>query len=155
MATEQNPQYDDDFADNEVVRRTSEMRAVNAEPADDSIWWVVAFCGLLLTVAGGVVLAQTLQLLAEGTAAWSDCIRSTDNTLFSACGDELNVAFVYRVGGFGMNGLLAMGLAIAACFIGPVPMIAAFSRYRSTWLGGVMFFVVLIPYGTLAFFVLI
>ncbi|MEO1440589.1 MAG: hypothetical protein AAFV33_09290, partial [Chloroflexota bacterium] len=80
------------------------------------------------------------------------------DTLFSSCSDELNVAFEYRPlesTAYTINGLLAMGLAIAACFIGPIPIIAAFSRYRNTWLGGVMFFVVLIPYGTLAFFVLI
>jgi hypothetical protein len=138
-------------AENEVIRRAPKVEAAIDE-TDDSLWWIAAFCGLMLTIAGGFVLAETLQILAQGTAAWSDCIRTSGDTLFSNCSGQVDVAFEYR---YGLNGLLAMGLAIAACFIGPVPIIAAFSRYRNNWLGAIMFFVVLIPYGTLAFVVLI
>lgn len=137
--------------ESEVFRRkTVEHKAVGVEE-DESVWWVAAIIGLMIAGGAGFVLYETLQLFAAGTTAWANCLLSENGALLT-CGDEIAQGGMYRAG---VNIYAAMGAAIAVLFISPIPLIIALNRYRNNVAAAVLLFVLMIPYGTLAFLVII
>ena len=121
-----------------------------ASDPDAAVFWMVAALGLLLAGGAGFVFYETVQIFAEGTSAWLQCVSGERGALLG-CGEEVTVAYDYR---YGLSALQGLALALAGLFVGPVPLIAALNRYRNHWVGAVLFFVVMIPYGTLAFLVI-
>lgn len=137
--------------ESEVFRRkTVEHEAVRAEE-DESIWWVAALIGLGLAGVGGFVFYETMQLLAANITAWANCLLSEGGALFT-CNDALAQDEAYR---FGVNVYIALVGALVALFVGPVPLIVALNRYRNNIAAAALFFALMIPYGTLAFLVIV
>ena len=112
--------------------------------------WMLSALGVLLAVGAGFVFYETGRIFGEGTSAWVQCMSGTGGALLS-CGEDVTVAYDYR---YGLSALQGLGLALVGLFLGPIPLIVTLSRYRSNWAGLVLFLVVMIPYGTLAFLVL-
>jgi len=121
----------------------------NAE--EPSPLWLLAFGGLVLTGLAGFVIYETLAIFAAGSAQYLECVRGSGVPL-EGCGDQLDLAYAYR---YGTNALQALGAALLAAFAGPLPMIVMLSRYRNNLIGAVLFFLIMFPYGLLAFLVLL
>jgi len=121
------------------------------ENPDEVLLWMLAAIGVALTVFCAFVFYQTLQIFAQGTTAWFDCINGQQGALLS-CGEGVDLAYDYRAGFSALN---AMSLALVGLFIGPIPLIFILNRYRNSFVSIMLFFIVVIPYGLLAFLVVI
>lgn len=122
-----------------------------AESPFSLAWTVQAIAGLALTLLGMVVVYETFAIFMIGSTGWMNCINS-DGTLMMACGNNLTTAYDYRLG---MNALTALLLGLVAVFMGPIPIITMLNRFRSNAVAGVLFLVVMFPYGLLAFIVVV
>ena len=133
---------------------TAEEQPQEASPVqaeEPSVWWAVAFGGLLLFFLGWFVVYETLTLFAAGSADWMACIR-TDDLALSGCADQMNMVFDYR---YGLDALQGLGVGLFVIFIGPIPMIAMLRRYKNNIIGFLLFFLIMFPYGLLAFLILL
>jgi hypothetical protein len=139
----QNSQFDDQ----PLTPDTTE----NTPHADNSLWWVISIIGAAVALVGTFVFFETLQIFVDGTSAWFSCVQGGDSNAFVTCGSQINLAYEYR---FGLDALPALGLSIVTLFLGPIPLIIALNRYKNELVAGILFFVVVIPYGTLAFLVM-
>ncbi len=142
------PLIEPDDDNSEVFRRVPQRPDPDA---DDSVWWVATIIGAGVTAAGVFVLYETLQIFSVALAAWGQCLQSAGGALI-ACGDEVTFNRPYR---YGVSTLPALAAALFALFVGPIPIIATLNRYQNNVMASILFFVIMIPYGTLAFLVLV
>ncbi|MEO0560714.1 MAG: hypothetical protein AAF125_01270 [Chloroflexota bacterium] len=142
---ERNPAHIIAFDDVELT--SSDDTTLDGEP---SPLWLLAFAGIALTGLAAFVIYETLSLFSTGIAAWADCARGSGVPL-EACGGELDFVFQYR---YGLDALSALLAAIFAAFVGPIPMIVMLNRFKNNYVGGLLFLLVMLPYGLLAFFVI-
>jgi hypothetical protein len=148
-ASAMNPSTDTTI--NSYIPQDDQDVSSSSQETVHGFWWLIAVAGLGLMALSAVVIYETLELFATGAAAWLDCSRSENGALLD-CGTPLAAAYEYR---FGVDALRALGAALLGAFIGPIPMIFVLNRYRSTWAGILLFLLVMLPYGLLAFLVLV
>lgn len=118
---------------------------------DDTPWWVASVLGLWLTGFGVFVLYETLGRYSQTLAAWGTCLQAEGGAVFN-CNSELTLSLPYR---YGIGLLPAMALAFVVVLAGPIPLIATLNRYRHNVIAGILFFIVMIPYGTVAFLLVV
>ncbi len=124
---------------------------VQTHSQEPSPLWTVAFGGAVLALGGWFVIYETLGIFAVGSADWIDCLRGAESTL-QACGEQLNLAYAYR---YGIDALQALGIGLVLALAGPIPLIVMLRRFRNNTATLLMFFLVLFPYGLIAFVLLI
>lgn len=139
--------FADETGENPVVQPID----APAENPFSLAWTLQAILGMGLLIAGAIVIHETFSILMIGSTEWMQCLNS-DGTFAFACASDLNATYTYR---FGIDATTALLLGIFAAFMGPIPILTMLNRYRNNNLAGVLFFVMMLPYGMLGFLLLI
>lgn len=129
----------------------SEDQTIDADPTSISPWVLYAVVGTLVTVGAAFILFQSLAILSDSASQWFDCV-SGESIAFASCSDVLTLSNDTL---YGLNLGVVLSGALMGVLIGPVPVIIVLRQLEGNVVSAVLLLAVMIPYGLMAFFVLV